>query len=174
MSYRIVIYTKRNVISILISCIIAKKCAKLQSHIASLEMHGAHAHRKFQPKWVRTRTSQLDTAHRKSCFAVYSTYQGCWKRGGSPDFWPPRYNSPLPQIFKPSNIPAYLFHSKQVCASSTYLCTLTLCIAVQWLVYDAVQVASNTKVPSRVIHIQRRTPRPARYMYTCLQAICFC
>ena len=39
MSYRIVIYTKRNVISIVISCIIAKKCAKLRLHMASLEMH---------------------------------------------------------------------------------------------------------------------------------------
>ena len=48
---------------------------------------------------------------------------------------------------------------------------LVHCIAVPWLVYAA-QVAPNTKVPSRVI--QRRTPRPARYMYTCLQAICFC
>ena len=64
MSYRIIIDTKRNVILIIISCIIAKKCAKLR------EMHRAQAHRKFQPKWVRTRTSQLATTHRNSQLAT--------------------------------------------------------------------------------------------------------
>ena len=62
-------------IEIFISCIIAKKTCE----VASLKMHRTHAHCKFQPKWVRTRTSQLATAHRnlqlaiahhKSCFAV--------------------------------------------------------------------------------------------------------
>ena len=48
MSYRIVIYTKRKGILIFISYIIAEKCLKLQSHIASLKMHRTHAHRKFQ------------------------------------------------------------------------------------------------------------------------------
>ena len=33
-------------------------------------MHRTHAHRKFQPKWVRTRTSQLATAHRNSQLVI--------------------------------------------------------------------------------------------------------
>ena len=69
------------------------------------------------------------------------------------------------------DILTYLFHSKQVCATS-FLCIALQCRAAEASVRRAAQVASNTKVPSRVI--QRRTPRPARYMYTCLQAICFC
>ena len=77
MSYRIVIYTKRKGILILITCIIAKKLAKLWLHFA--KMHRTHAHHKFQPKWVCTlqlttahRNSKLVIAHRKSCFANLS------------------------------------------------------------------------------------------------------
>ena len=43
---------------------LTNKCAKFQWHFASLKMHCTHAHRKFQPKLIRTRTSQLATAHR--------------------------------------------------------------------------------------------------------------
>ena len=32
--------------------------------------HHTHANRKFQQKWVRTRTTQLVTAHRKSSFEI--------------------------------------------------------------------------------------------------------
>jgi hypothetical protein len=75
LSYRIVIYTKRKGISKFISCIINEKRAKLRSHFASLKMHRTHAHSKFQPKWVRKRTSQLAIAHRKSCFELFSDAQ---------------------------------------------------------------------------------------------------
>ena len=70
LSYRIVIYTKRKVIFNFISCIIAEKRGKLRSHFASLKMHRMHAHRKFQPKWVRKRTLQLATAHRNSQLVI--------------------------------------------------------------------------------------------------------
>ena len=43
-----------------------KKCAKLRSHFAHLKKHRTHAHRNLQPKWVRTRTSQLATCDRTS------------------------------------------------------------------------------------------------------------
>ena len=55
--------TRRNVIY-------TKKCAKLRSHFAHLKKHRTHAHRNLQPKWVRTRTSQLATAHRNSQLAI--------------------------------------------------------------------------------------------------------
>ena len=70
MSYSIVIYTKREVIFIFFSCIIAEK----GSHFESPKMHCTHADRKFQPKWICTRTSQLATCDRhKSCFGFFIT-----------------------------------------------------------------------------------------------------
>ena len=73
MSYRIVIYTKRKGIPPFTSYIIAEKCSKLESHIASLKMHRTHTHRKFQQNGFAPahRNSQLAIAHRKSCLGKY-------------------------------------------------------------------------------------------------------